>query len=329
MNMNRSMSVQSDKETQIELKVNSKQKRKMTRANARLKKIQRNFGWAAVLIPLFGSLFTVGLLPYTGINPVVVGLLVSMYVLTTFGLEVGFHRHFCHHAFQTTTAVRVILAILGSMAAVGHIIHWVSHHRSHHQDSDRPRDPHSPYLNTKGECFNTFYGFWHAHLGWFFESEFPNVLLAKDLLRDPVIVKVNQLYLFWVFLGFAIPAVLGGVFTGTWIGVWQGLLWGGFVRVFLVHHAFWSINSICHIYGSRPFNTGDRSTNNIWLAIPTLGESWHNNHHAFPNSAIVGLQWWQIDPSAWIIRVLKTMGLVWDVKVPTTAAIESKKVRVE
>ena len=323
------MLVQSNNQTQIELEVNSKQRQKMTIANARLKKIQKNFGWAAVLIPFFGLLFTVGLIPYTGIDPTAVWLLVGMYVLTTLGLEVGFHRHFSHCAFQTTTAIRVTLAILGSMAAVGHIIHWVSHHRGHHQGSDLPGDPHSPYFNAKGQQLNGLRGLWHAHIGWFFESEFPNVLLTKDLLRDPIITKVNQLYLLWVILGFAIPAILGGILTGTWMGALQGLLWGGFIRVFLAHHAFWSINSICHVYGNRPFNTNDRSTNNIWLAIPTMGGSWHNNHHAFPNSAIVGLQWWQIDPSGWVIRVLKTVGLVWNVKVPTAAAIESKKVRVK
>ncbi|MGV2829387.1 acyl-CoA desaturase [Myxosarcina sp. GI1(2024)] len=322
------MSVQSNRETQIELDNNFQSRRKMTVANAHLKKIQRNFGWAAVLVPGFGTLFAVGLLPYAGIDPVAVVLFVGMYVSTTVGLEVGFHRYFSHRAFQTTTAIRVLLAILGSMAAVGHIVHWVSHHRSHHQDSDSSRDPHSPHINPQGQYLDSIRGLWHAHCGWFLDSEFPNVLLAKDLLRDPILVKINRLYLLWVFLGFAIPAVLGGVFTGTWMGVLQGLLWGGFVRIFLVHHAFWSINSICHLYGRRPFNTGDHSTNNIWLAIPTMGESWHNNHHAFSHSAIVGLEWWQIDPSSWLIRGLQKVGLVWDVKVPTTAAIEFKKAKV-
>ena len=323
------MTVQSDREKQIELETDSKQRIRMTMTNARLKKIQSNFSWAAVLIPLFGLLVTVGLIPYTGIDPMALWLLVGMYVLTTLGLEMGFHRHFSHCAFQTNTAIRVLLAILGSMAAVGHIIHWVSHHRGHHQASDRTGDPHSPYVNAKEEELSGIRGLWHSHIGWFFESEFPNVLLSKDLLRDPIIVKVNQLYLFWVILGFAIPATLGGILTGTWMGVLQGLLWGGFIRVFLAHHAFWSINSICHVFGNRPFNTGDRSTNNVWLAIPTMGESWHNNHHAFSNSAIVGLRWWQIDPSAWIIRTLEAVGLVWNVKAPSATAIESKKFIVQ
>ena len=327
--MKRAMSVRSDREKQIELETDSKQRIRMTMANARLKKIQSNFSWAAVLIPLFGLLVTVGLIPYTGIDPIAVWLLVGMYVLTTLGLEMGFHRYFAHCAFQTNTAIRVLLAILGSMAAVGHIIHWVSHHRGHHQGSDRPGDPHSPHVNAKGEELSGIRGLWHAHIGWFFESDFPNVLLTKDLLRDPMIVKVNQLYLFWVILGFAIPATLGGILTGTWMGVLQGLLWGGFIRVFVVHHVFWSVTSVCHLFGNRPFNTGDHSTNNIWLAIPTMGMAWHNNHHAFSNSAIVGLRWWQIDPSAWIIRTLEAVGLVWDVKAPSAAAIESKKVKVQ
>ena len=322
------MSVQSDTKKQPELETDSQQRRKITMANPRLKQIQSNFGWAAVLIPFFGSVLAISLIFHTGIDPIAIWLSIAMYVLTTLGLEMGFHRHFSHCAFQTTPAIRVLLAILGSMAGVGHIIHWVSHHRGHHQSSDCPGDPHSPHVHATGQKLTAFRGLWHAHIGWFFESDFPNVLLTKDLLRDPMIVKVNQLYLFWVILGFAIPAALGGVLTGTWMGVLQGLLWGGFVRVFLAHHAFWSINSICHVYGNRPFNTGDRSTNNIWLAIPTMGESWHNNHHAFSNSAIVGLNWWQIDPSAWVIRGLKILGLVWEVKAPSAAAIESKKAKV-
>lgn len=322
------MSVESDRKKQIKLKANSHQRSKITTANARLKKIQSNFSWAAVLIPFLGLLFAIGLIPVTGIEPTAIWLSIAMYILTTLGLEVGFHRYFSHRAFQTHTTIRVTLAILGSMAGMGHIIHWVSHHRGHHQGSDRYGDPHSPYINAKRQDLEGFCGLWHAHIGWFFQSEFPNVLLTKDLLRDPVIVKVNQMYLFWVILGFAIPAAGGGILTGTWVGVCQGLLWGGFVRVFLAHHAFWSINSICHVYGNRPFDTGDRSTNNIWLAIPTMGESWHNNHHAFSNSAIVGLNWWQIDPSAWVIRMLETVGLVWDVKAPSIAAIESKKVKI-
>lgn len=312
---------------QLELEDNSQPRRKITTVNSRFKQIQSNFGWAAISIPLFGSLFAVGLVPYTSIDPLAVVLLVGMYVLTTIGLEIGFHRYFSHRAFQTTATLKIILAVLGSMAAVGHIIHWVSHHRSHHQDSDRSRDPHSPHINAEGQKLGLFHGLRHAHFGWFINGEFPNVLIAKDLLRDPVLVRVNRLYLFWVFLGFAIPAVLGGVFLGTWLGVLQGILWGGFVRVFLVHHAFWSINSLCHVFGSRPFDTGDRSTNNVWLAIPTMGESWHNNHHAFPYSAIVGLEWWQIDPSGWVIRALQTVGLVWDVKAPSTTAIELKKAK--
>jgi stearoyl-CoA desaturase (delta-9 desaturase) len=151
------------------------------------------------------------------------------------------------------------------------------------------------------------------------------MVFAKELLRDPVITKVNQLYQVWVILGLAIPTVLGGVLTWTWIGALQGLMWGGFVRIFLGLEFFWSINSICHLYGRRPFDTDDRSTNNGWLAIPTWGQSWHNNHHAFQNSAIVGLEWWQIDPGAWVIRLLEFAGLVWNVNVPTASTIEAKK----
>lgn len=318
------MSKQINTTEQLPPLTNLEQRQKITVADARLQKIQWRFGLAAVFIPFLGTIVAIGLLSRSTLSPVALGLLVSMYALTMIGITVGFHRHFAHCAFQTNTPIRIILAILGSMAAQGHIIHWVSNHRRHHQCSDQPGDPHSPHLQADNR-WSLLRGLWHAQVGWMFESDFPNVLFAKDLLRDSIIVKVNSFYLIWVILGLAIPTVLGGILTWTWQGAGQGFLWGGLVRVFLVHHATWSINSICHVYGSHPFHTGEQSRNNIWLAIPTAGESWHNNHHAFPNSAIHGLEWWQIDLSAWVIRFLEKTNLAWDVKVPTAGMIESKK----
>lgn len=319
------MSMQPDSTTQIELVTGSRQRQKITIANDRLQALQQRFALATVLIPFLGSVLAIGLLWRSGIGAVEVGLLVSMYFLSLIGITVGFHRHFSHRAFQTNAAIRVMLAILGSMAAQGPIIHWVSSHRRHHQYSDQPGDTHSPHL-CEGEKLIWLRGFWHAHVGWMFNSEMTNsALFAKDLLRDSAIAKVNQLYLTWVFLGLAIPSVLGGVLTGMWMGAFQGVLWGGLVRIFLVHHATWSINSITHLYGSRPFDTREQSTNNIWLVIPTGGEAWHNNHHAFPTSAKFGLLWWQIDLGYWVIRALELTGLVWNVKVPTADMLSAKK----
>lgn len=295
-------------------------------ADTRLRKIQQAFGYGAILIPLAGTVATFCLIRYIGVTWLDVTMLVVMYTLTTLGVTVGYHRLFSHKAFQTSTTVKVILAILGCMSGQGHVIHWVSNHRRHHQTSDRPGDPHSPHVDQDGREFNTLNGFWHAHVNWLVKSDFPNILLAKDWLKDSAVMKANRLYLVWVVLGFAIPGIVDGILSGTAMEVLRGILWGGFIRVFLGHHAISSINSIMHLFGSCPFQTNDRSTNNVWLAIPTGGEAWHNNHHAFPNSAVFGLKWWQLDPGAWTIRILEKVKLVWDVKHPTVDMMRAKEI---
>jgi stearoyl-CoA desaturase (delta-9 desaturase) len=248
-----------------------------------------------------------------------------MHTLTILGIEVGFHRLFSHRAFQTTTPIRVLLAILGSMAAQGGVIFWVAHHRCHHQYTDRSNDPHSPHLHGNS-IWERLQGFWYAHLGWALAGKIPNsVLFAKDMLRDPAIVRVNQLQQYWVLIGLAIPAILGGILHWSWLGALQGFLWGGLVRIFLAQQVISSTNSICHLYGGRPFDAEDCSTNNIWLAIPSFGQSWHNNHHAFPSSAMAGLKWWQVDPGNWFIWMLEKLGLAWNVKMPTASQMEAKR----
>ena len=302
------------------------QKQKITVQNYHLRKLQQRVAFATILIPFIGSVVTIILLTVLDIGRVEIGLLVSMYVLTMIGITVGFHRHFAHSAFKTNIAIRVILAILGSMALQGPISHWVSNHRRHHQYSDQAGDLHSPHLKIEGKNFAQLHGFCYAHIGWMLNAEVTNsALFARDLLQDSVIAKVNQLYFVWVILGLAIPAFLGGFIAASWIGVLKGFLWGGIVRIFLVHHATWSINSITHLYGKHPFDTKERSTNNIWLAIPTCGEAWHNNHHAFPNSAKFGLLWWQVDIGYWVIRAIEVVGLAWNVKFPTAKMIKAKK----
>ncbi|MEM7552759.1 MAG: acyl-CoA desaturase [Cyanobacteria bacterium P01_A01_bin.84] len=307
----------------------SNKNRKITIKNYYLKKLQQRFALATILIPFIGSIVSIGLLAVLNINRFEIWLLITMYVLTMIGITVGFHRHFSHSSFKANFYIKIILAIFGSMAAQGPLIHWISNHRRHHQYSDKLRDTHSPHIyngQNKTQKFPKLCGFWHAHIGWMINGEVTNsALFARDLLQDSVIAKVNQLYLLWVVLGLVIPAFLEGMITASWIGVLQGFLWGGLVRIFLVHHATWSINSITHLYGKRPFDTKEHSTNNIWLAIPTGGEAWHNNHHAFPNSAKFGLEWWQFDIGYWVINFLEKLGLVWDVKSPTARMIEAKK----
>ncbi|KAB8335317.1 acyl-CoA desaturase [Scytonema tolypothrichoides VB-61278] len=303
----------------------SQRKQKITINSDRPKTAQQLHALAINVIPLLGSIVALLMASHLGIGLIEVGLLLTMYALTLVGITVGFHRLFAHCAFQTNTAVRVVLGILGSMACQGPLIYWVSNHRRHHQYSDQPGDPHSPHCN-EDQQLSRIQGLWHAQIGWTFSHEITNTFLfAKDLLREPVIAKVNQLYYLWIFLGIAIPVILGGILTGTAMGLLSGFLWGVCVRLFLSYHVTNSINSITHLYGSRSFNTHEQSRNNIWLAIPSLGESWHNNHHGFPNSARFGLKWWQIDLGYWVIYALEKLGFVWQVKTPTAEMIEGKK----
>ena len=323
------MSMYLDKTIPVESIASStpKPKPKITIKSDKLKTTLRIHASVVLLIPTVASALAIFTASRVGIGILEVGLLVGMYVLTMWGgITVGFHRHFAHHSFQTNTIMRVILAILGSMACQGPLIYWISNHRRHHQYSDSPGDIHSPYF--KGDkTLKGFSGLLYSHIGWMFDHEFTNsFLFAKDLFQDSIISKVNRLYYFWILLGLAIPALLGGLLSGSWMGALSGLLWGGFLRIFLSSQFTFSINSITHLYGSRSFNTREQSTNNIWLAIPTGGEGWHNNHHAFPNSAKFGLKWWQIDLGYWTIRTLELANLAWDVKIPTTGMIEAKAI---
>ena len=289
-----------------------------------LQTLQWRFALATLLVPFVGSIVAIGLLGLLPIGSVEIGLLVSLYALTFVGITVGFHRYFAHRAFETQPAIKILLVILGSMAAQGPLINWVATHRRHHKYSEQPEDPHSPYIH-EGEKLSWLHGLWHSHVGWMLNSKITNsTRFAKDLLQDSTIVKLNRLYLVWVLLGLAIPTVLGGWLTWTWLGAVKGFLWGGLVRLFLVHHFSWTIGSIAHIWGNRTFNTPDQSKNNIWLSIPNFGEAWHNNHHAFPQSAMFGLKWWQIDLGGYVIRTLEFAGLVWEVKTPTAAMIKAK-----
>ncbi|HEX8475584.1 MAG TPA: acyl-CoA desaturase [Pyrinomonadaceae bacterium] len=296
-------------------------------ASPHARRMQRSITLVAVIIPFLGFLAVVALLWGRSVGFLELGLLLLMYVLSVLGIEVGFHRYFSHHAFQAHQAVRVALAILGSMTVQGPVLFWVAIHRRHHAYSDQPGDPHSPHLHGDG-LVGTLRGLWHAHVGWLFAFENTDwVRYAPDLLRDPVIFHINRLYPLWVSLGLLLPTVLGGLLTMTWTGALYGLLWGGLARIFLVHHSIWSVNSLCHCFGSRTFQSKDQSTNNVWLAPISLGGSWHNNHHAFPGSARNGFAWWQIDPSGWFIRILELLGLAWDVKAPSSDMIEKAKKR--
>jgi stearoyl-CoA desaturase (Delta-9 desaturase) len=238
-----------------------------------------------------------------------------MYVLTAAGVTVGFHRHLTHRAFATTRAVRATLAVLGSAAIEGPVISWVSDHRKHHAFSDQPGDPHSPHVDHGTGWGGALRGLAHAHMGWLFihTDRGNHKRYAPDLLADPIVRTIDRTFLLWALLGLAVPFGLGVAIGGSLAAGLTGLLWGGGVRMLVIHHVTYSINSLCHFFGSRRYDTGDESRNLAWLAPLSLGEAWHNNHHAFPTAAAHGQRWWEFDFSAIVIWALEKTGLAWDV----------------
>ncbi len=278
------------------------------------------------ILPLLGLATAVVSLWGWGISGRDVALMVGFHVFTVLGITVGYHRLFTHQAFRAPRAVRVALAVAGTMAAQGNVIGWVATHRRHHAYADQPGDPHSPHLAEAPGIRGQLQGLWHAHIGWIYRAQGTVATTwAPDLLADPAIVRVDGLFPHLVAVSIILPGILGGVLSGTLAGAVTGLVWGGFVRLFLVHHMTWSINSICHFFGRRPFESHDESTNNWPLSIVSLGESWHNNHHAFPASAKHGLLRGQVDLSWLFIRTLSAVRLASDIKLPTPGQLARKR----
>jgi stearoyl-CoA desaturase (Delta-9 desaturase) len=244
-----------------------------------------------------------------------VAVFALIYVATGLGVTVGFHRLLTHRAFATKPWVRFIFAALGSAAIEGPVISWVADHRKHHAFSDQEGDPHSPHVGHGGGWKGHLRGLAHAHLGWLFihTHRGRKERYAPDLMADPVVRFVDRTFVIWSIGGLAAAFGLGVAIGGTVQSGLTGLLWGGAVRMLVLHHVTYSINSLCHFFGRRRFSTGDESRNLAWLALPSLGEAWHNNHHAFPTSARHGLRRWELDPSALVIRGLEKVGLAWNV----------------
>ncbi|MEX0886830.1 MAG: fatty acid desaturase [Phycisphaeraceae bacterium] len=279
----------------------------------------------AVILPLVGLAAGAYLLWGQGFSWLHLGLMLGMYLLTTLGVTLGFHRLCTHRSFETNAVVKATLGILGSMAVQGPLLRWVATHRRHHQHADDHDDPHSPHQHGSG-WWGSLRGLWHAHVGWLLERESPDLSrYVGDLRKDAVLRTVSALFPLWVLLGLLVPTALGGLFTLSWTGALLGFLWGGLARIFLVHHVTWSVNSVCHIWGSRPFASRDESRNNAFFGVLALGEGWHNNHHAFPTSARHGLRWWQFDATYLIIRAMACVGLASNVKVPAPAAVQAKQ----
>jgi stearoyl-CoA desaturase (delta-9 desaturase) len=265
-----------------------------------------------VIVPFLGLLAAIVLLWQAWVDWIDLSILAVTYLMFGAGITVGFHRLLTHRSFQTHKPVEHGFAIVGSMALQGGVLDWVADHRKHHAHTDQEGDPHSPHVGHGSGLL----GLWHAHTGWLFEThgQADWKKYAKDLYEDPVMKRINRLFPLWALMSMLIPAAAGFVLHGfTLEGALRGLVWGGLVRAFFLHHVTWSINSICHFFGRLRFAIEDHSTNVAWLAIPSLGEAWHHNHHAFPRSAAHGLRWYEVDPSSVIIAGLQKTGLAWNV----------------
>lgn len=282
----------------------------------------------AVGLPFLGCLVAAALAWQQGfMGWLYVALLVGGWLITGSGITVGFHRLLTHRSFDTYPWVRRLWMALGALSVEGSPLIWCAVHRRHHELSDQPGDPHSPHLHGDGPL-EMLRGLWHAQVGWLFTGYWSQPRLERyvpDLLADPVLVLVDRLYYLFVLASLAIPAAIGGLATWSWNGAFLGLLWGGLVRIFITHHITWSINSICHVFGTQDYESPDQSRNNWICGILGLGEGWHNTHHAFPTSARHGLAWWQFDLSWLMIRGLQAVGLAWNVRLPSREACAAKR----
>ena len=281
--------------------------------------------FAFITIPLLAVIAAIPIAWGWGVGWVDLVLLAITYVIAAGGITVGFHRHFTHSSFKANRPLRIGLAVAGSYAIEGPLIRWVADHRKHHAFSDREGDPHSPWRFGTSTWALTK-GLGYAHVGWLFDVEQTSqAKYAPDLLKDPDMVRVSRMFPWFVAGSLLIPAVLGGLLTWSWWGAVTAFFWAGLVRVALVHHVTWSINSICHVWGSHPFLSRDRSGNVWWLAIPSLGESWHNLHHADPTAARHGVEPGQIDISARVIGWFERAGWATDVRWPKPERLAARR----
>lgn len=284
----------------------------------------------AVLGPFFGFILSIiWLWQFGWMGWPYLALLLGGWVLTGLGVTVGFHRLLTHRSFETYRWMRAIWTSLGALSIEGSPLSWCAVHRRHHGRSDQEGDPHSPHLHARN-WMGAITGFIHSHVGWLFKGNWSKPVLEKyvpDLLKDRFLVVLDRCYFGFVAASLLVPFGLGYLIDGTLFGAFLGFLWGGLVRIFLTHHVTWSINSVCHVFGRRPFKSGDYSTNNFICGLLGFGEGWHNNHHAFPTSARHGLAWWQIDFSWMVICMMRWVGLAWNVKLPHPRAVEEKRIR--
>ena len=279
------------------------------------------------VLPIVGTILAIALAFTTGIGWMEVVLFLSMHFLVMGSGEIGAHRMLTHRAFKAHKYVTAFFTLFSSMATQGPVLYWVMHHRLHHQHADTEKDPHSPHIYPESDKHGFLHGLFHAHFGWIYQEESIRLtydesafsyeakrMVAHTKYHD--VVRISNLYWMWVIIGIVAPGLIGWLWIGTPLGALKGALWGGLVRIFVGQHGTWGINSFSHHFGSRLFNTSDKSTNNPIFALLTWG-NWHNNHHAFPRSAKTGFKWWQLDIAWWVILFLEKIGLVYDVKRPT------------
>jgi stearoyl-CoA desaturase (Delta-9 desaturase) len=278
----------------------------------RMTRAERIANMIGVVVPFLGLIAAVVLLWQSWVDWIDLGIMAGLYLLYGLGITVGYHRLLTHRAFKTYKPLEYGFAVLGSMGLQGGVLDWVADHRKHHAHTDQEGDPHSPHVG-HGEGLS---GLWHAHTGWLFEThgQADWKKYARELYEDGGMKRINRMFPLFALASLLVPAALGFVLHGfTAEGALRGLVWGGLVRAFFLHHITWSINSVCHYFGRRRFDLKDQSTNVAWLALPSLGEAWHHNHHAFPRSAAQSLRWWEVDVSRLIIDGMERVGLAWNV----------------
>ncbi len=300
--------------------------RKKTISNAYLHRLQRRHFLLFDILPIIGTVEAFAFLAVHPFGVTELVLLVSLWLVTGLGVTVGYHRLFTHRTFKAAPSVEVALAVLGSMAGQGGVVSWAALHRRHHECSDQVGDPHSPNLSGGG-WKGRLRGLAHSHFLWMHRHDYPNIVhYTPDLLKNRALVRVSRAYYWIVVAGILLPALIAGLVYQSWTGALSGLLWGGFVRIFLLEHIVWAINSFLHSYGTKPYDSREQSRNGGIFALVTLGEAWHNNHHAFPESASFGLDWYRADPGFWLIRLLAAGGLVWDIGLPTSERRAAKRI---
>ena len=276
--------------------------------------LHRWFNLAGVMLPFFGFVLAVVLLWNTLVDWSDLAVMLIMYVISGYGVTLGFHRLLTHRSFQTFKPVEYTLEIIGSLAVQGPVMSWVADHRKHHAHTDKDGDPHTPHGHGSG-VRGAISGLWYAHMGWLFlaSGTSDHSRYARDLYEDRGMRVIHRTFGLWVLMGLLVPAGIGYLIEPTLASAATATLWGGPVRIFALHHVTWSINSVCHFFGTRRFDVDDHSTNVFWLSLLSFGESWHHNHHTFPRSARHGLRWWEIDPTAWLIRGMRRVRLAWNV----------------